>query len=162
MIHIANFLESDRLSAKAGETMTQGMVVKVRSDLKGGRELMKVANGDSALLVAGNYAIIYKVSTEAAQVISSTAPAALGDRTVTIVSGDQVVEVRRGAKVEYTADLVDASLDPARAGTTPTPGDKLEIVGALWCKAGTSSSITSPICGRVLRVFGTNFVVELV
>jgi hypothetical protein len=64
-------------------------------------------------------------------------------------------------QVEYPADLLDATLDPARSGTTPKVGDKLEIVGSLPCKAGTASSITSPIVLRVTRVFGTSVVVEL-
>lgn len=159
--NIANFFEADRRSARAGETMSQGMIVKVSNFGSGERKLMKVGNSDSALLVSGNYAVVCKFSTDPGQVNTSTAPSRLGSRITTISSGDHVVEVRRGAIMEYSADLLDASLDPARSGTTPAVGDALEIVGSLWCKVGTGSAITSPIIGRVFRVFGTQVLVEL-
>lgn len=161
-IHIANWYEADRRSAKAGETITQGMVVKVSDWGNGERKLLKLADGDAALLVNGGYGVVMKISTDPGQVSTSTAPAALGDRTITIVSGDQVIEVRRGAIVEYSADLLHSSLDPARSGATPVTGAALAIKSSQWCTTGTGSAITSPVVGKVFRVFGTKVLVELV
>lgn len=161
-LHIANFFECDRLSAVAWEAMTPGMIVKVSDTGTGERKLLKLGNSDAAELVAGKYAIVTKELLDADEVTVSTASAASGIRTVSIVSGDAVLELRRGVQVEYPADLLHSSLDPSRAGTTPVVGDKLEIVNSLPCKAGTASSITSPIVLRVTRVFGTTVVVELV
>lgn len=161
-LHIANFFECDRLSAVAWETMTPGMIVKVSDTGTGERKLLKLANADSAELVAGKYAIVTKEMVDAEEVTVSTASAATGVRTVSIASGDAVLELRRGVQVEYPADLLHSSLDPARAGTTPSVGDKLEIKDSLPCAVGTASAITSPIVLRVTRVFGTSVVVELV
>lgn len=161
-LHISNFFECDRLSAVAAETMTPGMIVKVSDNGSGERKLLKLGNGDAAELVAGKYAIVTKELLDANEVSTSTASAASGVRTVSIVSGDAVLELRRGTVVEYPADMLHSSLNPALGGTTPAAGDKLEIVGSLPCAAGTSSAITSPIVLRVLRVFGTTVAVELV
>lgn len=160
--NIANFFESDRLSAVAGEDMTFGMIVKVQDNGAGSRRLMKLGDADSAQLVAGKYALVYKVDERAELVDSSTALARTGDRVEKILSGDAVVECRRGVVMEYSADMLHASLDPARAGTTPAAGDALEIKGSQWCKVGTSGAITTPVAGRVLKVHGTKVLVELV
>jgi hypothetical protein len=162
-INIANFYESDRRSATAGEAMVQGMVVKVSDTGTGTRELMKVANEDTALLVAGNYALVMKVSMDPAQVTSSTitsSPRVAGSGD--IADGDAVIECRRGTIMEYSADLLDASLDPGRAGETPVAGQALGVVGAQFCKADAGSAIVSPVIGRVFQVFGTKVQVELV
>lgn len=159
-INIANFFDADRRSAKAGETLDMGMVVKVTDWGNGERKLMKVtSSGD---LVSGKYAIVYKVSADAEQVSTSTAPSSFGSRLVTISSGDAVVEVRKGAIVEYSADLLHDSLDPSAGGATPVVGQDLAILNAQWCTTATGSAITSPIVGRVFRVFGTRVLVELV
>jgi hypothetical protein len=161
-LHIANFYECDRLSAVAGEVMTPGMIVKVSDTGTGERKLLKLGNSDAAELVAGKYAIVTKELLDALEVTVTTASASSGIRTVSIASGDAVLELRRGVQVEYPADMLHASLDPARAGATPTVGTKLEIVGSLPCAAGTASAITSPIVLRVTKVHGTAVVVELV
>ena len=161
-INVANFYESPRYSAVAGEDATQGMVVKIEQDAAGERRLYKLLDADAAELVAGNYGVIYKVSEDPDQVESSTAPTPTRDRVPTILSGDAVVEVRRGAIIEYTADLLHSSLDPDRAGTTPAATDTLALKDSQWCTTGTGSAITSPVVGRVYKVYGTNVLVELV
>lgn len=161
-INIANYFDADRRSAKAGETITMGMVVKVSDWGNGERKLLALTDSDSALLVNGKYGVAYKVSADPQQVASSTAPSSLGSRLVTISSGDAVVEVRRGAIIEYSADLLHSSLDPARGGTTPTVGQDLAIKSSQFCTTATGSAITSPIVARVFRVFGTKVLVELI
>ncbi len=160
-INVANFFESDRRSAVAGEAIDQGMVIKMSNYGNGVRKAMRLLNADAAELVPGVYAIAYKVSNDPDQVASTTASTATGVRTVDIVSNDAIVEVRAGAFVEYTADLLDDSLNPDQGGVTPLPGIALEIVGSKFCEIGTSSAITSPLVARVFRTFGTNVVVEL-
>jgi hypothetical protein len=162
-INIANLFESDRRSATAGESMVQGMLVKVSDTGTGTRELNKVDNGDTALLVDGNYAIVMKVSMDPAQVASSTitsSPRVAGSGD--IAEGDAVIECRRGTIMEYSADLLHASLDPGRAGETPVPGQSLGVVDAQFCKANAASAIVSPVIGRVFNVYGTKVQVELV
>lgn len=160
--HIANYYDAPRYSARAGETMTIGMVVKVSLFGTGERKLMKLLDADSAELVAGKYGVVAKVSGEPNLVDTSTAPARLGSRVISIASGDHVVEVRRGAIMEYTADLLHASLNPGSGGATPAVGDALGIKDSLWCTAATGGAITSPVAGRVFRTFGTRVLVELV
>lgn len=162
-IHIANFFECDRLSAIAFESMDPGMIVKVSDNLKGERRLLKLADGDAAELVAGKYAIVTKELLDANEVTVTTASAASGVRTVSIVSGDAVLELRRGVAVEYPADMLHSSLDPARGGVTPAAGDAVHIKSSLPCRnTGVASAITSPVVLRVLRVHGTAVVLELV
>lgn len=161
-MNIANYYEAPRYSAKAGETITLGMVVKISDWGDGEQKLLKLANGDSALLVAGKYGVAFKVSSDPYQVDQSTVPSFMGDRHVTISSGDNIINIGRGAIIEYTADLLDASLDPSRSGTTPVVGQDLGIVGSQWCNTSAGSAITSPIVARVFKVFGTNVLVQLV
>lgn len=161
-LHISNFFEAQRFSCTAASAMGMGAIIKISDDGTGNRKATLLANTDSALLLSGKYGVAYKVSTDPFQVNSSTAPTFLGDRVVTINSGDAIVEVRKGAIIEYSADLLDASLDPARSGTTPSVGDALAIVNALWCAVGTASSIASPVVGRVYDTHGTLVLVELV
>lgn len=154
-IHIANFYDADRRTAVCAQTggLTMGMLIKVSDDGAGGRKALQVQDADTALLVAGNYGIAYKVVADAFQVNSSTANATLtGSRIVTIASGDNIVEVRRGAIVEYSADLLHSSLDPARSGALPVVGAALAIKSGQWCTTGTGGAITSPVCGRVYQV----------
>jgi hypothetical protein len=94
---IANYFECDRLSAVAWEAMTPGMIVKVSDDGAGQRKLLKLANADSALILAGNYAIVTKELVDPNEVTTTTASTASGVRTVSIVSGDAVLELRRGS-----------------------------------------------------------------
>jgi len=154
-MNIVNFFEADRRTARAGETMTQGAVVKVSDWGDGQRKLLKITTGDTPAV--GAYGCAYKVSADTYQVNSTTAPASFGDRTVTIASGDYVVEVRKGAIIEYSADLLDASL------ATPQPvGTALGVIGGKWCTAGTGSAVTAPVMGKVFRNFGTRTLIEIV
>ena len=165
-LHIANYFESERLSCRAGEAMTQGMVIKLESDGAGGRRAMKLANSDSAKLVVGTYGVAFKVSADPFQVTSSTvnadSGADLGSRIVAISSGDDIVQVSRPAILEYTADLLHDSLNPAAGGATPAVEANLEIKDSKWCAVGTSGAIASPIAGRVHRTFGTRVQIRLV
>lgn len=162
-INVANYFGSDRRSAKAGEAITLGMVVKISDDGTGFRKALKLLDADSAFLVGGLYGVAYKVSVDPNQVGStSTAPASTGDRTISIASGDYMVEVSRFAVIEYSPDLLHASLDPARSGATPVAGQVLAIKSSQWCTAATASAITSPIVGRVFRVHATKVLIELV
>jgi hypothetical protein len=154
-LHVANFYDADRRSAVCHQTggMALGQVIKITDDGAGARKALLLGNGDAALLVAGNYGVAFKVSTDPNQVPVSTLDAdRFGSRVITIASGDDIVELRRGSIIEYPASLLHSSLDPDRSGTLPEVDDKLEIVNALFCAAGTSSAITSPIIARVFRV----------
>jgi hypothetical protein len=161
-IHIANFYDADRRTAKADEAIVMGAVIKIEDDLAGGRLAHTLVSGDGALLVAGNYGVAYKVSTDAASVISSST----GDttRVVSIVSGDYIVEVRRNALITYTADMLHANLDPDRGGTTPLAGAPLALwtsaTANKWCASGTGGAIATLIAS-VFKTEGTNVVVEL-
>lgn len=152
--NIANFWEADRRTARAGETMGQGNVVIVSDWGDGQRKLLKLTTGASP--VAGAYGVVYKVAAETYQVESSTAASFTGSRITTIASGDYVVEVRPRAILEYSADLLDASL------ATPQPvGTALGVLSGKWCTTATGSAVTSPVMGRVFRNFGTRTLIEL-
>jgi hypothetical protein len=164
-IHVANFFDADRRSATAGEDMTMGMLVKVEDAGDGTRRLMKLADGDTAEVVSGKWGVVYKVSTDSNQVdvteFTTTQLERLGDRRVTVSSGDAVIEVRKGAIVGYTADLLHDSLNPAEGGTLPEAGDKLEIKGSQWCEASTGGAITT-LAGRCYGLIGSTVLIELV
>ena len=159
-IHVANLFEADRRTALAAEAITQGMLIKISDDGNGVRKALKVADADAALLVPGNYGVAYKVTSDEFEVSSSTV---LDDqsRVLAIASGDAIVELGRGSKIEYSADLLHSSLDPARSGATATVGQTLAVKSAQWCTTGTGSAITSPVVGRVHAVRGTTVVIEL-
>lgn len=159
-VTIANWFEADRRSAKAGETMALGNLVKVSGDANGERFLMKLGDSDDAYVTSGDYAIVYKVSADAAQVETTTAPSATGSRLVTIASGDQVVECRKGTIVEYSADKLHDSLNPSNGGTTPVVGAFLGIKDSLPA-ADASGGIDSVKILKVYMVHGTSVLVEL-
>lgn len=160
MVNIANLAVADRRTASAGEAMSMGMVVKVSDDGAGGRKLMKLLDADSAEVASGKFAVVYKVNTDAFRVDSSTVPTEWGSRLITIASGDLVVEVRKGAIIEYTLDELDASLTSAGAPNC-VAGEALEIKGSKWCKAGTGGAVTA-LAGRCYDILGNNVRVELV
>jgi hypothetical protein len=160
MVNIANLATADRRTATAGEAMSMGMVVKVSDDGAGGRKLMKLADADSAEVASGKFAVVYKVTADALRVDSSTVPNDWGSRLVTIASGDLVVEVRKGAIIEYTLDELDVSLTSGGAPNCAA-GEALQIKGSKFCKAGTSGAITT-LAGRCYDILGNNIRVELV
>lgn len=160
-LHIANFYDATRHTAVAGEAIDLGAVIKIVND-GGTRKAMTLADADSALLVAGNYGVAYKVNVDPNAVSESTAAAATGDRTSPIVSGDLIVQVDRGAILEYDVTLLHDSLNPAEGGALPAAGAALGIKGGLFCTAGTASAITNPVVGRVFDIIGSKVRIQLV
>jgi len=178
MIHVVNWKYADIGTAVAGANMAQqGMVCKVTAS-GANRVLTPISDTEDALINTasgaqawGNYAVAMKVDTDAFEVDGDNADGLTidrvltGDRRVKISNNDLIMEVRRGAKIEYSADLLDASLDPARSGATPAVGDQLGIKGSLWSTfaAATPTGIQpAPAIARVHKVHGTNVVIELV
>jgi len=162
-VNITNFQDADRRSATAGETMSLGMVTYAKADANGHRFLMKLGNGDSAKAVVGNIGVVFKVSTDPYQVETTTVNTTLlGDRRVAIASGDAVVEVRRGAILEYDPTELDNTLNPATAGTLPKAGDVLAVVGSKFCNPSAGSAIVSPVIGRCFDLRGGKVLIELV
>lgn len=154
-ITVRNYLDADRRSGTAGEAMVVGDIVKATNS-SGKRVLMKLANADSALVLSGNYGVVWKVAAKEYQVLSTTANTTVtGDRRVTIAANDQVVELRKGAIIEYSATDLHSSLNPGSGGTLPVPGQALQIVDSKFCLVGTPSAITTPITARVFEVNGT-------
>lgn len=159
-LHVANFYECDRVSAVAAAALAQGVVCSVSDTGTGERFLTAM----SASPVTGAYCIVAKESVDPFEVSDSTVPQILaGSRIPTIASGDAVLELRRGVKVEYSADLLDDSLNPANSGATPTVGQKLAVKNGKWAATGAAGVVSgSAGIGEVFRVFGTNVVVELI
>lgn len=153
--HIANFFEAPRYSARAGETLAQGMVCKVLDWGNGEQKLLKLGSGDAAYVSGGKYAVVAKFDTDPGQVASSTAPASYGSRVVTISSGDHVVACYEGSIMEYSTDLLDASL------TSFAVGDSLTVVDGKWAAPGTAGQTSGQAIGEVFRVFGTKVLIEL-
>lgn len=160
-LHVANFYDAPRHTAVAGEAIALGAVIKIVND-GGTRKAMTVADADAALLVAGNYGVAYKVNAQENAVTSSTAPAAFGDRTGPIASGDLIVQVDRGAILEYDVSLLHDSLNPNAGGALPAAGAALGVKGGKFCTAGTSGAITSPVVGRVFDLIGSKVRIQLV
>lgn len=162
-LHVVNWKYAQVLTAVAAADMDQGQVCAV-GGTGANRELTPLADTDDALVLAGNYAIAMKVSTDPAAVDESDAPARLGSRLNDEIStGDLIMECRRGSLVRYTADLLDDSLNPAALGTTPAIGDDLGIAGGkpATIAAATSSGIATPVVMRVHNVVGTDVIIEL-
>lgn len=159
LLQIANYFECDRTSAVAAADMALGTVVTVSDDGTGQRFLTPMTTAP----VAGKYGIVTKESVDPFEVTDSTVPQELaGSRIPVINSGDNVLELRRGVKVEYSADLLDASLDPARGGVTPVVGDQLAVkAGKFAATSATGLVASSTGIAEVFRVFGTNVEVEL-
>ena len=163
LLHIANFYDSSRRTAIAGEAIPLGSVIKLSAAANGDRLAQVVADADSALLVAGNYGVAYKISTEQLQVTkTSNVPQDWGSRLNTIVSGDAIVEVARGAILEYDPSLLHNSLNPAQGGALPAVGAALAIKGGKFCAVGTSGAIASPVIARVHGLVGSKVRIELV
>lgn len=170
MIHVTNWKYADIGTGVAAAAMSQqGLVCKVTDDGAGRRLLTPILDTEDALVLAGNYAVALKVDTDPNEIDFAnpdglTVPGATRDRSVTIAADDLVMECRAGTKLEYSADLLDNSLNPAQGGTTPTVGQDLGISGSKWATiaAATSAGIATPVVGRVHKVFGTSVVVELV
>lgn len=155
--HIANFFDAPRFSARAGETLEPGDLVKVLDWGNGERKLMKLSSSDAASLSGDKYAVVTRFTGEPNVVSSSTIPARLGSRIVTISSGDHVVEVRKTAILEYSLDELDASLQ----STPPTVNQELTSKGEKFCAVGTAGQNSGKVVGQVFRIFGTRYLIEL-
>ena len=161
LLHISNYMDADRLTAKAGEALTMGQVVKV-TGVSNVRTLTYVRDAESALLVAGKYGVAFKVSSEELQVATSTVPVDFaGTRLNTIASGDWIAWVGPGAILEYDVSILHSSLDPARAGTLPVIGDALGVKDGLFCRANVGSAIISPVIGRVYDILAGKVRIQL-
>jgi hypothetical protein len=160
MANIANFYDADRRSAKAGETLVNWQLVKVSDYGDGQRKLMSLLDADAAQVTAGKFAVVAKFTAEPNLVQSSTVPARLGSRMVAIAAGDDVVEVKKGAIIEYAMSELDASLDTARAGTAPAVEDVLHAKSGLFCKVGTVGALAQTV-GTVYKVFGTKVLIKV-
>jgi hypothetical protein len=159
LLHIANYTEANRLTVTAGAALPLGGIHKI-VNVGGVRTAQALADADAALLVEGNYGLSFKVSTDPFQVSTSTAPSFTGVRTVAIASGDLMVSVV-GAYVEIDPSLLDASLDPARAGAAPVPGQTLAIKSGLICGAAVAGAITTPVVARCHYMNGTRPVIHI-
>lgn len=160
-IAIVNYLDADRRTAVAGEDLALGAICKVSADASGNRVLTTVT-AQADLQKVGRYAFAFKVSSDPLQVTASTVPSELGNRMVSISSGDFIVEARRGTIMEYDPSLLDASLDPARGGTLPVAGDTLAVKNGLPCATGAASAITTPVVATCYNVVNGKVRVELV
>lgn len=163
-LHIANFYDAPRHTAFAGEAIALGAVIKIDQGAAGERRALQLTDADSAQLVAGKYGVAVKVSADDLQVSESLygVPSEWGSRIVAISSGDAIVQVGKGAIIEYDPSLLHASLDPANGGALPTVGTALAVKGGKFCTAATASAITSPVVGRVFDVLGGKVRIELV
>src|SRR4051812_14526622 len=125
LLHVANYFDAERRSAVAGNDLAMGAVCAVTTNSSGDRVLNTITVvGD--IQKTGAYGIALKVSPDPLQVDVTSVPVELlGNRVVTIKSGDRIVECRRGSIMEYSPTICDASLDPARAGALPNAGDSL-------------------------------------
>ena len=160
-MNIANWTDADRRSVVASAAITMGSVVKLEDDGAGSREATMLDDADAALLVSGGYGVAFKVAARADQVASSSGvPTRLGDRTVTIATGDQMLEMRKGSIIEYLPAELHDSLNPGQSGTLPAVGDALEIKDSLWCEVGFAGAITT-VVAHVYDLRDGNVLVEL-
>lgn len=159
LLHVANYFEADRRTAVAGEAIPLGSVIKINDDNKGFRRATIVQDAQASSLVAGNYGVALKVSSDPLQVSSSTVTdAAMGSRLVSILSGDLIVECRRGSIMEYDVSLLDASITAANVQV----GEALAVKSGKFCKAAVAGAITSPVIGRVYNIHNGKVRVEIV
>jgi hypothetical protein len=163
LLHIANLYDSSRRTAIAGEAIPLGSVIKLSAAPNGDRRALAVVDADSALLVPGNYGVATKISTELLQVTTSNnVPVEWGTRLVTIYSGDAIIEVARGAILEYDPSLLHNSLNPSQGGALPAVGAALAIKNGKFCATGTAGAIASPVIARVHGLVGSKVRIELV
>jgi hypothetical protein len=132
VFHIANLRDSDRRTVRTGEAIgaNVGKVIHAVSDTAsayvgvGGRKAMLISNANQ--LVSGKVFMAWKVSAQSDVVFASTVNADtgmdLGDRTVTIASGELITACGRGSIGTYDVAWLDASLDPD--GSRRRPADR--------------------------------------
>lgn len=150
LIHVANFFEADRRSAVAAGVIPLGSVCVATQGTTAASRSVTPVTTDADIAKTGAVSIVIKVSSDPLQVDSSTVPTELGNRLVAIKAGDAVVECRAGSIVAYDPSLLDASLDPARAGTLPVVGVLLGVKAGLPCALGAASAL---IAAPILKVY---------
>lgn len=162
LIHVANYFECERRSAVASAAIPLGSVCVATQGANSATRSVAVAVTDADLAKTGQVSIVIKVSNDPLQVDSTTVPTELGSRLVAIKTGDAVVECRAGAIVAYDPSLLDASLDPARAGALPTVGQALGVKAGLPCTlgAGGGALIAAPIL-KVYDIVGGKVRIQL-
>lgn len=160
LVHVANWYEADRRSATAGAALPMGGVCVATGDANNNR-VLNVAASDADLAKTGQVSIVIKVSSDPLQVDKSTVPSEMGNRIVTIKSGDAVVECRAGSIIEYAPEALDASLDPARGGTAPVVGQKLGVKAGLPCSLAASGALIAAPILEVYNLVGGKVRVEL-
>lgn len=159
LLHVVNFYEAPRFTAKAAAAIDLGAVIKISDDGKGGRLATQVADADSASLVAGKYGLALKVSADPLQVTASdVSTSEFGSRVVSIASGDFIVECRKGTIMEYDPSLLHASITASNV----VAGEVLAVKGGKFCKVGTAGSIAAPVVGVVYNVHNGKVRIELV
>lgn len=165
MPHVVNFKYADMETATAGAAMNIGDIGLVTEGASGAiREVNPIGDTDDALVLEGNVGVVIKFPADALEVATSTAAPSTGDRVPSIALGDLVVLVGKGAILEYDADELDNSLNPAQSGTTPTVGDDIGISSSKFSDIATavSAGIAVPVIARVHRTFGTKVQIKLV
>lgn len=160
LLHIANFADADRRTAVAGEVLALGVVTIASENVAtGARKLMRVTA--AAQMKVGVTGVALKVSADAdaatASTVNTDTAANTGSRIVTIAAGDLIIECRRGSIMHFDVSLLDASLDPARAGVLPNPGEALGVhpTNGLFCSLGTAGAFLVPVFGVCHETFGT-------
>lgn len=168
-LHIANYQEAPRETVLAAEALNLGEIIQVVSGAVAGTRYCKRATAVGQVQSTLNWGVVMKISADPFQVSSSTVAAELGNRVVSIASGDAVVHVGPGAIIEYHQSLLHDSLDPDRSGTTPAIGTSLGIATSgsqtRWAAAASTSFAnvgTTIHVGKVFRTFGKKVLVKLV
>lgn len=168
LLHIANYFEAPRLTVNAAVDLDLGEVIKVVTGAVTGARYAQRVTAAADVQKAGQWGVAMKISADPFQVSSSTVSSALGDRIVTIASGDAIVQVGAGAIIEFHRSLFHDSLDPDRSGVLPVVGDSLGVATSS-SKARFSSAASSSLTNvgttihvaRVFRTFGTKVLVQL-
>lgn len=159
-IHVANLKAADRKTILAWADMDIGDVIKVVDDGAGGRAALPLTLAGE--VVHGKYKVAMKFSADPLNVHESTVDAdsgrELGNRILTIKSGDFIVALGPGSIIEYPRDELDASLEFASLDV----GDFLAIEASNSKFALiTSGDITTPVIAQVYETFGTKVLVEI-
>lgn len=161
LIHVANYFEAERRSAVASGVLPLGGVTVATQGTSSAERSLALVASDADLAKTGQVGIVIKVSSDPLQVDSSTVPTELGSRLVAIKAGDRVVECRPGSIVAYDPSLLDASLDPARAGALPTVGQSLGVKAGLPCTLGASGALIAAPVLKVYDIVGGKVRIEL-
>jgi hypothetical protein len=168
-MHIANYQDAPRWSCVAAADMDLGEVVKITTGAVTGQRYAARVTAAGDVQKPGLWGVVMKISADPFQVSTSNVNTDLGNRVVSVKSGDAVVQVAAGAIVEYDPSLFHSSLDPSNGGTTPTVGDSLGVnttgTTAKWSTAAATSLSgvgTTINVARVFRTFGTKVLVQLV